>query len=30
MVFKALGREKVPSSLFPHNVSTAKAILAAG
>jgi len=29
MVFKALGREKVPPTLFPHNVSIAKTILAA-
>ena len=30
MVFKALGREKVPPTLFPHNVSIAKTVIAAG
>jgi hypothetical protein len=29
MVFEALGRDKVPADLFPHQVDRAKAILAA-
>jgi hypothetical protein len=28
VVFKALGREKVPADLFPHNTERAKAIVA--
>lgn len=30
MVFKALGREKVPSNLFPNHSDKAKALIAAG
>jgi hypothetical protein len=29
MIFSALGREKVPPDLFPHNVERARLILAA-